>query len=778
MYGVNISGNYMYRIGDTSVRTYAVYLPALNLTALYITRDNHLPSMGNYSLIRISQIQYGPELAPYGPITNKELLNHLFYITEASMHRATEFSNIHLIKSYHQGTLEPPITKISGQHIRHLTFNELRSFEWAELCTQVGPTMQLIERLALSGAHESFLVGLIVWAMCLPEAQKKWWNVSGFIDWKFNGYEGFMHSIKNKFTLKLKALQNLLPLDLTPFFELEVLVNRGVGTVDWAQERRNRIELNVVNIDSNTIFNHAARLFKNLIRLKGRPKRYSWDNFWATRWQWSPTGAYNSQYPEDEKFRHKEHTMRHKFYGFNAMPDYDFSHFFNRKPEMCARSSEKYEWGKNRAIYGVDNTNFIMSSFGLAGCEELLAGLFPIGVEAEARKVSRTVEQVLRDGVPYCFDFQDFNSQHSLSSMQAVLDAYLYTYKTYLELDQLRAIYWVRQSLENMYITGGDGIRYKAEGTLLSGWRLTTFMNTILNYIYTQVITEKTPITTTHNGDDILGAVTSLKQVQQLEYNAVSKNVRFQNTKCFLGAIAEFLRVDHRTGTGAQYLARSVATFVHGPTETVVPNDPVSILRSIYTRKQEMLSRKGNKKVINRLYQAQLKYTCDKWDLDFLDILDMENIHISLGGYSEDVSDRALEKRYHRTRIKADGSGLSEGESRLPILPGCFTFSRRISKKYGLSNYFKTILTRTNLAVYDRSADYRFGLYVEETLVDDNMRLKAKQYGMFRHLFSGTKVSLAKSYGVPIHAVQGKDSYLSEIVSGCRDPLSAAVHWG
>jgi len=125
---------------------------------------------------------------------------------------------------------------------------------------------------------------------------------------------------------------------------------------------------------------------------------YNWKNFWDSRWQWAPTGAYSSQYDEDKVYAHKEHDMRHKFYGFCAMPDVDYSYFIERKPEMFAKASVKYEWGKQRAIYGVDNTNFIISSFGMAGCEELLSKMFPIGQEAESKKVAKSVKEVLKNG--------------------------------------------------------------------------------------------------------------------------------------------------------------------------------------------------------------------------------------------------------------------------------------------------------------------------------------------------------------------------------------------
>jgi len=773
---IAINGGLHYNLGACAVFCTSIYFKKFHCSALYINNNYNLVGLSPPHLSRISRVQYGPEIFPYGAIGPDSILEYVFRCTSKSINYVP-LKSFSLLKSTLSGNNVLDKMKISAKHIQHIRVKDFGALNEEMVLERLGNTKVLFENLLKVDMHESFFCGLLLWVLLLPDRERNLFSKSMFVHIKYGSAMDFFTTIKKELTLKLKALQNTVNLDLSCFFEMEVLVNRGLGDIDWKQERLNRTILNVAKFDNQSILQHTRELFTRLKKLGGRPKRYSWDNFWKLRWQWSPTGSYTSQYDEDKQYSHADYDMRHKFYGFCAMGKVTYEHFSKRKSEMYAKASIKYEWGKQRAIYGVDNTNFIMSSYGMAGAEEVLSKLFPIGVEAESEKVKRKVGLVLENGIPYCFDFEDFNSQHDTYTMQLVLKAYIDVYSDYLEPEQIDSVQWLIRSLENMYVVQPDGTKYRASGTLLSGWRLTTFMNTVLNYVYTMIMMGESRFATTHNGDDILGAITNLNEIRNLEEKAVKHNVRFQTSKCYLGAIAEFLRVDHYKGNGSQYLARAISTYVHGPTEMAIPNDPIAVINAILTRASEIKLRKGDTKILASMTQRQLENMCRIWELDRRIVTDFEKTHRVFGGYSREITNDALTLRFHRTRIKSDDHNDGQKQSRELVLPGVYDYALYIAHKYGLENHFKKILNTANMAVYSRSVKYRFGVHVSEQKADHLDRLHAVQYAMFSKMFSGVKATIAKSFGVPIESVRSEGNYLTQLLSWCQNPLDALALW-
>nr|QED42972.1 putative RdRp [Phakopsora totivirus B] len=536
-----------------------------------------------------------------------------------------------------------------------------------------------LERLAKVGMHEAMFVGLVTWARLLTPINKQLLAVSGIWDWEYTSIAEFSRKIKNNFSLRLKALQNLVDIDLEQFFEMEVLVNRGVGEVDWQAEEDHRVNPNTNRIADKLIFEESVKLFKKLKRRGSKPYKTSWSQFWDSRWGWAPTGAYHSQYEEDQQYKAKEPTLRSKLFAVARMPKRDLEYFCNREPQIVAWPSTKYEWGKQRAIYGVDFTNFVMTNFALYKCEELLEPVFPVGRAAREDIVSNRVQETLRNGIPYCFDFEDFNSQHTKSNMQSVLRAYALVFSSGLTHEQQRALNWVIESVGNGKVKA-DTHTYELNGTLLSGWRLTTFINTILNHVYITLLTKDRPMVSLHNGDDVLAGITSLNQVQNLQANAEKYNIRFQQSKCFLGSIAEFLRVDHNKGIGAQYLCRGVATFVHGPTESIIPNDIIALLQSLETRKTELEQRGGNTVVIQSLFQLQLARLARLWDITQDEIEVVRNTHLSKGGVSSEVSTSTLE--HVVTRVQVRSVALEDDiEAQSLTFPGVWDYANHVMLK-------------------------------------------------------------------------------------------------
>ncbi|QGX74232.1 putative RNA-dependent RNA polymerase [Cronartium ribicola totivirus 3] len=732
-------------------------------------------------MLRISRIQYGPLLCPYGIVTEDDVLNFAFYRTSGTVRTAnhlavsTSLTDYPKIQSWFSDTEDPPVTSVSASHLRHLTIHEVRKLGADYFFPKLNFLLPALERLAKADMHESMFIGILVWALLLPDSDFELIKSSGVWQWDFTDVADFSRRIKKDFSLRLKALQNIVSLPLHRFFELEVLVNRGIGQVDWAGEKHNRTVPNTCTIPPERIFPRARAIFKKIQARGGKHKKLTWKKYWARRWMWAPTGAYHSQYAEDDAFKAKDRMLKTKLFSLLAMPEYDFSHFSSRAPCLCAWASVKYEWGKQRAIYGVDVTNFTMTGFAMPNIEEVMSEYFPIGSSANEKAVKTQVGEVLKNGVPYCFDFEDFNSQHTLKGMQAVLLAYKEVFKNMMSEEQIKAMDWVIQSVNTQMVKSEDGQWYQATATLLSGWRLTTAINTMLNKIYTEECTQDFDLVSAHNGDDILAGITSLQQVQQLERRAKSHNIRFQRNKCYLGAIAEFLRVDHKSGGGSQYLARGVSTFVHGPTEATLPNNLGGVVKSLVTRAEELLARGGRTEVISDLLEYQYANVARLWRVTVEDLQALIGSHESLGGLNETISEKSLNQRILLVEEKREErKEILEDEKR--ILPGVFSYARDVCNTVVLPQYEHHIATAARRSVFARSLTRRFKISVEKTVFDATLLTRASTYKMSRSEAFTAKAVLAKSFGVPIVAIDLPDDWLVRRLREEKDPLAALTH--
>ncbi|QGX74230.1 putative RNA-dependent RNA polymerase [Cronartium ribicola totivirus 2] len=764
---------YQYLIGGYSVEVYPIYFETTGVTGLYIRKDLNLVDLSKEAKLRVSRLQFGPSLMPYGNVNDQDVIDYLFYRTRDSIKRrhSTRLENYPALQALFSGERDLPVAKVSARHLRHYTMHEVRRLGFSYIAQKVPYLLPFLERCLTLDVKEAMFVSILLWNMSLSVPERMLMATSDIWHVKYTSTKHFSEHIKKNFSLRLKAAQNLVSVDLTPFFELEVLVNRGVGQVDWKAEVLNRTQPNLCNISPDHVYSHAMKLFSRAASLRAKPTATTFSTYWENRQQWAPTGAYHSQYSEDDEYKASSASLKNKLYSLCRMPEYDASHFLNRTPATYAWSSEKYEWSKMRAIYGVDVTNFIISGYAMLGCEQVLDKIFPIGEAATKDNVSRTVHEVLKNGVPYCMDFEDFNSQHSTDSMKAVLIAYLDTFKATFKEEQILAIDWLIKSLDECYIKVEDKW-IRTQGTLLSGWRLTTFMNTVLNHVYISECLDGAVMASTHNGDDVLAAVTTISQIQRIQRKATMLNIRFQKQKCFLASIAEFLRVDHLVGSGAQYLARGIATLVHGPTEALVPNDVTAVIRAISTRVREVIERKADEKFINYVYKEQIRFVAKLWGVEFDTLKATINTHVSMGGNSTIINADTLSHKVNKPILKrkTDPKLLMDKQKGLP---GAHAYARRLTRTLVDPKYYDKIVAAAKKTIYSSAIDTRFGVSVEKRVPDQLDTVRAELYGSLRTATVGIKATMAKTFGLPMVAINADHTYISSRLESELDPLEA-----
>jgi hypothetical protein len=261
---------------------------------------------------------------------------------------------------------------------------------------------------------------------------------------------------------------------------------------------------------------------------------------------------------------------------------------------------------------------------------------------------------------------------------------------------------------------------YKMKGTLLSGWRLTTFMNTVLNYVYMEiagVFNTSGIVDSVHNGDDVLLAINNVSSVTKMFYKMGKINARAQAKKCNAFAVGEFLRIEHKTESdeseGMQYLTRACATACHGRTESQQPTDALELIGAHATRCSELKSRmRGDKYIVGNMLQLLVRRVEKEFGL----MKGIGNIYLNahkvVGGYRSDIRGK-INKTLERIQSKEIQNN-KPGEIRsvhdsevvelVHLLPGVYDYSRLLvstMKLHGLEDKVFSSVVRGTRAVLE-----------------------------------------------------------------------------
>lgn len=482
-----------------------------------------------------------------------------------------------------------------------------------------------------------------------------------------------------------KQLQTLFRHDLAAVYELHVLRNRTYEEVDWEKEVRNRTHPNTVPIKPEVVYENAIKIFEQARQAGARQRRQTWEEYWALRWSHMPVGSVVSQYPDDMALKRSlPLDAKVKAAWFSSNRHADYSYWAQRQPRIYASTSTKYEWGKVRALYGCDVTSFIHADYAMSDCEDTLPPYFPVGTRANGDYVKQVINR-FNDGVPFCYDFDDFNSQHSVASMQAVLKAWAAVFSTTLTVEQQRSLQWTIESISDQVVRFNDlGREVTISGTLMSGWRLTSFINSVLNRVYLMEAGVEDAIYALHNGDDVFATTATVGDAARIARKASRLGVRAQMAKMNIGTIGEFLRIDNRAKekTSAQYLARAVATATHGRVEVAPANDLRELWRSMLERYNAIVARGGASNTVNAMLTDTRRFLCQLFQVGMGVLNAFENFHPIQGGFNKNADAGAyrLEKRF-----MSDDQVVYD--SFAAIKRGISDYAHQIERELGLEYY-------------------------------------------------------------------------------------------
>nr|UYL95665.1 MAG: RNA-dependent RNA polymerase [Nanning Totiv tick virus 2] len=373
--------------------------------------------------------------------------------------------------------------------------------------------------------------------------------------------------------------------------ELNTLAGRGVGAVDMHKEIRRRSgaggRATVVNVAPEELEWAIGQVYDEEL---GAVAYTGFDSWFNLRWLKMANGAHSAaagrygNHTTAQPVRKVGARMHRKAFAEQVT----LADAYTWTGDVVVTPSAKLEHGKTRALFSCDSVSMMWFAHLFEAAESAwgnhhsildpgAAGTIGMGKLLYKMKRARTICLMA--------DYDDFNSQHSLMAQQLVVD---------LLCARVGVPAGVRarlvSSFERMYIVVG-GVATRVTGTLMSGHRGTSFINTVLNRAYMLIAHKRAgvPATCKHVGDDIVAAFNDLNEVQRVMAEASMLGLRLNRNKQSIGTYGmEFLRVayDNR-GNAYGYVARAIAAFVSGSWTSPTGLDPLEVVQngiaSVYT---------------------------------------------------------------------------------------------------------------------------------------------------------------------------------------------------
>jgi hypothetical protein len=143
---------------------------------------------------------------------------------------------------------------------------------------------------------------------------------------------------------------------------------------------------------------------------------------------------------------------------------------------------------------------------------------------------------------------------------------------------------WAVSSFDSMFVhwldDGGNLKEKRMVGTLPSGHRATSFINTILNAAYLMHVAQPHGAICRHTGDDIIISAHP-DECERILRLCAGSSLRMNPSKQSIGPRGEFLRINIADSRAQGYTARAVSTLVSGNWVTESSGSQVSYLNGL-----------------------------------------------------------------------------------------------------------------------------------------------------------------------------------------------------
>ncbi|UHK03337.1 MAG: RNA-dependent RNA polymerase [Hangzhou totivirus 3] len=395
--------------------------------------------------------------------------------------------------------------------------------------------------------------------------------------------------------------------------EGQTLAGRFFGVLDLEAEAADRCDpawvgKSVVNVDPELLRPHIRAIIDH--ELRDAEPLPPLERFWSARWLWCVNGSHTKKSSQalglEPDFLRSTHT---RVYRRAAAENVSTEPISTWDGNTYVSPSAKLEHGKTRAIFSCDTRSYFAFSWLLEGVQKAWRNdrvVLDPGSGGHLGVARRIANAQRGGGVNLMLDYDDFNSQHSNAVMACVYEE---------ACRAMGAPSWYRDllvsSVERTWMPMPDGTHKRVVGSLMSGHRGTTFVNSVLNAAYIRCAiggARFDNMISLHTGDDVYMRCNTVADCASVLASVRGLGCRMNPTKQSVGFRgAEFLRMAIRGNTAYGYAARAVASFVSGNwTSEGIPN-PQDALRSAITGARSMVNR-GCRPVVCDLVAPALRF--------------------------------------------------------------------------------------------------------------------------------------------------------------------------
>jgi hypothetical protein len=348
--------------------------------------------------------------------------------------------------------------------------------------------------------------------------------------------------------------------------ELVTLQGRGAVVGDADVDVHTRINKRAFLAQKAAVMDKVAlrREIRNVLReeMAAVPKWQPVEDYWSKRWLYTRSGSH-TRHIEDilygERLDLPPQPTRREFAESIRDPVIAVG-----TPAVFAGLSWKLEHGKTRAIYGCDSRSYFTYDYLLGPVEAVWRNKNTL-LNPGSRQQAELYEDLAGKG-PYYYmlDFDDYNSQHELDAMKMVIEEACADAPS--DVRDWAVSSWDNMSIRWISDRTGKLRTERMVGTLPSGHRATTFINTILNAAYCRVVLGDTygELGMYHAGDDVIAWGTS-DAVSEAIVKVEESPLRVNRSKQSAGSVSgEFLRIAFGRKAAYGYTARAIASAVSG----------------------------------------------------------------------------------------------------------------------------------------------------------------------------------------------------------------------
>lgn len=302
--------------------------------------------------------------------------------------------------------------------------------------------------------------------------------------------------------------------------------------------------------------------------------------FWRVRYKWVTKGStvLNDLKGEDRKYvitfldgMYNAIEKRHnKKSAFECHDLIEMIGDVSKKINLTRVVGKPNETGKERSLMPGTLAHYIAFCYVLYACEKK-GQVGSVRVNAPKDDDLQYFEARMGSGLTHLmYDWANFNAQHSIWEMDQVIR--MLQYQPNVPEDYAYFCCVIADSFSEMYVLGEDDEEIKLERGLYSGWRGTSWINGVLNYVYLHVAWlnyerlggKGTPAYVDHGGDDVDMAFGKTESCIAFEEVMNLMGFDAQRGKQMIDKRAEFFRNTMSRGAMQGNPTRALANFVSG----------------------------------------------------------------------------------------------------------------------------------------------------------------------------------------------------------------------